>query len=67
MEPRLIMDIHNSGVLSPLALHTRRCGHDFKSVMTEHMMRIKFHSASCEIALRWIPFEASLDHNELTG
>ena len=31
-----------------------KCGSDFKSVFSEHMLQIKFMSI-CEIALRWMP------------
>ena len=31
------------------------CGNDFKSVVSEHMLWIKFLSTPCETALRWMP------------
>ena len=30
-------------------------GRKFKSVISEHMLQIKFMGTSCEIALRWMP------------
>ena len=32
-----------------------RYGGDFKSVISEYMLRIKFMSTFCEIAFRWMP------------
>ena len=47
---RIIITTINS--LSP-----GRCGNIFKSVISEHMLWIKFMSTSCEIALRWMPLK----------
>ena len=34
-------------------------GLDFKSLISEEMLRIKFMITSCEMALRWIPYDDS--------
>ena len=44
----ILKDIFNS--LAP-----EWCGSNFKSVISKHMLRIKFMSTSCQIDLRWIP------------
>ena len=44
--------------LSHVGLNTwapGRCGSDCKGVISQHMLRIEFMSASCEISLWWMP------------
>ena len=33
-----------------------RCNNNLKSVYSEHMLETKSRSSSCEIALRWVPY-----------
>ena len=35
-----------------------RCAHDFKSIISEYLLVIKFMSIYCEIVLRWMPQNA---------
>ena len=37
------------------SLVPERCGSNFKSVISEHTLWVKFMGISCEIVLRWIP------------
>ena len=46
-----------------LALGT--CGSDFRSVISECILWIKFMSTSCEIALRWMPWSTFYDKSIL--
>ena len=40
-------------------------GSNFKSVISEHMLQIKFMSTSCEIAMMWMPRNTSDDMSTL--
>ena len=51
MFPNVTVELNSS--LAP-----GRCGSNFKSVIFEHKLRVKFMSTSCEIALKWMPQDA---------
>ena len=46
------------------SLSPGRCGNDFKSAISEHMLRIHFMS-TCEIAVRWMPQDTFDDKSTL--
>ena len=49
--------LHKSHTGIILCMHraNERCGSDYKSVILEHMLQIKFMGTSCENALSWMP------------
>ena len=53
------------GMIKSCLMDPVRYGSNFKSVCSEHILRVKLMSISCEIAPRWIPLNAFEDRSEL--
>ena len=47
------------------SLVPERCGGNFKSVISEHMLQSKFMSLSCKITLSWMPWNTCDDQSTL--